>query len=61
MPKYEVIGLFITELPAETEDEARRIIWENLDYNIGIDPKQTVLITREVQESDEKSSAAYQD
>lgn len=51
MPKYEVIGLFITELQAETEEEARRIIWENLDYNLGIDPKQTVLITREVQES----------
>lgn len=53
MPKYEVIGLFITELKTETEDEARRIIWENLDYNIGIDPKQTVLITREVRESGE--------
>ena len=53
MPKFEIIGTFITELRADTEDEARRIIWENLDYNIGIDPKQTVLITREVQESGE--------
>ena len=56
MPKFEIIGTFIgtfiTTLRADTEDEARRIILENLDY-IGIDPKQTVLITREVQESDE--------
>lgn len=52
MPKYEIIGLFITEQQAETEDEARRIIWENLDYNIGIDPKQTVLIVRECEDSE---------
>lgn len=52
MPKFEVIGTFVTELTAETEEEARRIIWENLDYNLGIDPKQTVLITREVQSNE---------
>ena len=53
MPKYEIIGLFITEISAETEEEACRIIWSNLDYNPGIDPKQTVLIIREVQDDDE--------
>lgn len=53
MPKYEIIGTFVTELTAETEDEARRIIWGNLDFSLGIDPKQTVLITREVKQDEE--------
>lgn len=57
MPKFEIIGTFITKLRADTEDEARRIIYGNLDYNLGIDPNQTIMIVRECEDSEALYSA----
>ena len=57
MPKFEIIGTCITELRADTEDEARRIIYGNLDFNLGIDPKQTIMIVRECEDNEALYSA----
>lgn len=59
MPKYEIIGLFITELQTDNEDEARRIIYGNLDFSLGIDPKQTIMIVRECEDNEQESRVGY--
>lgn len=57
MPKFEIIGTFITEIQADNEDEARSRIYGNLDFSLGIDPKQTIMIVRECEDNEALYSA----